>query len=1841
MEGAQKSENESCGDYGPEGSETPGNESDEGPEEEVAAFELDADVGATASGPPPLRYDGQSQYISGLPTRPDLVRESDTTGLGATLETAITEGRTIFFLPNDVVEKNQYCHGRPVYKLHLFGALQDGSKTHVVLDGIGVYFDVRVPDAYTVAGFGTHLIDLLAQQAHAPDRVENIEAFPIRGYRKQKSAWKRLYFSNLQTRKEALELIRSFDYETASDDRTSYYRMAARVYGFVLTDWACLAEYKYSRGGGAHRCPNADADVDAFSPLCEHVFQVDVRTFKPLVDPMAAKTDQEQQEASKRQQNLRDKTLVLAWDIETYSTSKAGHVPKATYPTDHVFMICATVHWKDDPTPLRSICITDVDAEPDQRWQTIICGTETNVIKAFAVVYRHFAPDIITDFNGGNYDWPFVIEKARQLLCLSFMFDTMTALPRAFPSTERNVVEWHCHFDKKVKICAESSAFVTFIKTPGSVYIDVRVMFQQLFPKAEVGQSSSLAFYLKACNLSPKADMPHTRMWQIRATENAKQMRHVAHYCVNDAQRCQELLVKRNVVNDRREVAALSYVGLFDAIFYAGGHKVCNMLMAYASRRGFLCSNINNRETEGGKYPGAWVFHPEKGLVPDPTEGGIAALEAARAEYIAVRRSSPSQHAAATKAVHKALDGYRPGRPVTGLDFISLYPSIIMAYNLSPEKFVEDSAEACRLKAEGVDLHYTGFQYQGREICGWFVRHGNVAAEYGLYPAILIDLFNKRSLMKKKLAVQEGLKEHMECVLGSAKGAETGADAFPGVFADALAAQRKRFNELTTEAKKTASHKDAKRVEKEIAAVSRNIEYMEAIEAKPKAELQEAFRAQYRETCFEFAAIDSKQKALKGFMNTFYGEAGNQRSAFFLPQLAGGVTTAGQYNIKLVANFVLTKGFKIKYGDSVTGDTALVLRRGAAIFTARIDELVPETAWTPYHGGKEAAPTPGLEVWQDGGFTPVRRVIRHAHHSPLVRVLTHAGMVDCTTDHSLLRPDGTKVAPNALAVGDRLLHAGDAGLLDLLNEGNASGLPLGAGEAFFMGLFAASGSCGASAPRGAYFWTVDSSDRSLLAKARRLLPFPTKLVDTASSSGAAYALVPAKSVEEPALQFRGLFYNQHGEKRVPESILRASLDTVQKFWAGVSAGNNANCAIQKQSKEMAAGLWILGRRLGWTGSIEDRRNGTAGWVRLRFTPSGALPPQAAIKKITPLFRTQGAVYDLETASHHFHVGPGALVVHNTDSLYVCAPDHLFREADRRYAQGETTKEKYWSEMVLLTIDALDALRDQVNAHLSADNGTQHLQMAYEEVLYPVVFTGKKKYFGVAHLTVPNFRPKKLFVRGIDVVKQGQTELAKKIGHRIMWAAVALTNTKGLQAIVEEVLQEAVKNSKQWAFGDFVQSGAWKPSKDNKPVQHFIARMKIRVAEETAENARREARGLKPRKSLYYVPSPGERFRYVLVKPVSAFNQQGHKIVPKKGDVMEYAEVAQALELPIDVGKYLVSYVVGLCARFVNYAEQFLPPPTLRQNMDEKALDQKAQDAAKKHLTQLVAALQHGDSKTLSRRGYAYKRAWKKASQECLSGLYEQLGPAAEVIHGDSIVWSDFLPAETAVDALVSHAKAAAGKAFASVANAFLVEYCKRIGIGPDGSDLVPAIGAATASTSRRLDSVYAALIRPRRDNCQRCARAAALAFLEQNETAVRAQIAAAASEISVVAARYEARLAHAVSCRRAEEHRASPAALGPLEATPPLAQAPLLLPLSQGELECLEKVRRLWYQLVGIHSVRVQRQAVDAHLTTLRSTKRRQRNAARPDQASISRSIAASAKRFAPSGAGVIGDGGY
>ncbi|PKY52302.1 DNA/RNA polymerase, partial [Rhizophagus irregularis] len=295
---------------------------------------------------------------------------------------------------------------------------------------------------------------------------------------------------------------------------------------------------------------------------------------------------------------------------------------------------------------------------------------------------------------------------------------------------------------------------------------------------------------------------------------------------------------------------------------------------------------------------------------------------------------------------------------------------------------------------------------------------------------------------------------------------------------------------------------------------------------------------------------------------------------------------------------------------------------------------------------------------------------------------------------------------------------------------------------------------------------------------------------------------------------------------------------------------------------------------------------------------------------------------------------------DTNSLYLVCPEEYFRECDEKYISEKISKEKYWKEMVGISMEAMSELRGEVNDFLREDNRSPYLKMAYEEVLFPVVFTGKKKYYGIPHISKPNFN-NKLFIRGVETVKRGQSKHFREMDKKVMEESMGLNNdnTRTLHRIVEDVLKETINDISQIDLNGVVKTAVWKPDKNNKSVQRFISRMQDRHTREEADAKWRIKKGLTPEPYLYEIPEPGERFEYIVVENDS---------LQKVGDKMEYPEVVRRLGKKIDISYYLKT-VVGLCARFINYDERHQPSSEivlgiLKKLKDgNKAGDNKADD----------------------------------------------------------------------------------------------------------------------------------------------------------------------------------------------------------------------------------------------------------------------------------------------------------
>ena len=252
---------------------------------------------------PALRYDGASSE-TGIPYvfqdlglhRNDIVAEFDN-GMTAILQQSLSCKQPIHFMPTEVSDD---IEGYSSYILRITGSLINGQKAVVNITGIRPFFDVEVPENHSPSSLKTILAHILSVTLKNTTKFgfEDICAFPLQGYHTEKKAYIRVRTWNHFDRYNALKAVRGVGIHTASDDLNCqyYYRKVAREERLPLSSWAVLSNYLYE-----------------FTPDGTYLFRLSVDNYNPI-------SEDDYNNPLFSSALTRDQTLILTWDIETYSS---------------------------------------------------------------------------------------------------------------------------------------------------------------------------------------------------------------------------------------------------------------------------------------------------------------------------------------------------------------------------------------------------------------------------------------------------------------------------------------------------------------------------------------------------------------------------------------------------------------------------------------------------------------------------------------------------------------------------------------------------------------------------------------------------------------------------------------------------------------------------------------------------------------------------------------------------------------------------------------------------------------------------------------------------------------------------------------------------------------------------------------------------------------------------------------------------------------------------------------------------------------------------------------------------------------------------------------------------------------------------------------------------------------------------------------------------------------------------------------------------------------------------------------------------------------------------------
>ncbi|CAI2197205.1 15449_t:CDS:2, partial [Funneliformis geosporum] len=186
-------------------------------------------------------------------------------------------------------------------------------------------------------------------------------------------------------------------------------------------------------------------------------------------------------------------------------------------------------------------------------------------------------------------------------------------------------------------------------------------------------KKSSLAYYLKEYKLNNKVDLPI--------------------HCMNKYY--EKLLKETNTttVKQMHKIAKYYIIDTLSCQQLMVKHNAINEYREIVFIAFLSLFDAHYFAGKTGKYSGAYVFLPVKGLK------------------------------------NRCL--------VIGLDFASLYLSLIITYNLSPDKIILFQEHAVSVEQSNKKLHKIEFLFNDNPQHAWSVQHNNISKEKGFYTSVL------------------------------------------------------------------------------------------------------------------------------------------------------------------------------------------------------------------------------------------------------------------------------------------------------------------------------------------------------------------------------------------------------------------------------------------------------------------------------------------------------------------------------------------------------------------------------------------------------------------------------------------------------------------------------------------------------------------------------------------------------------------------------------------------------------------------------------------------------------------------------------------------------------------------------------------------------------------------------------------------------------------------------------------------------------------------------------------------------------------------------------------------
>ena len=842
--------------------------------------------------------------------------------------------------------------------------------------------------------------------------------------------------------------------------------------------------------------------------------------------------------------------IQASFDIEVYSHD--GSFPDPKVDECVIFQIATTFQRYGEPEPFKRHLISLKSCDDIEDVELECYETEQEVLNAWAELVHRENPDILIGYNIWQFDLDYMYIRANKMKAEKFMF-----IGR----------EIHQPIESKTSSFSSSAygdSDFKMLTIDGRLQIDLLVIIKREHKLTKYTLDFVSEHFLK----DKKVDITPKQMFALFRGDSADRQK-VGIYCVKDTDLPLKLVNKLAIIPNMVEMAKATWVPLSFLIERGQGIKVFSQLL-YATKHEDMLIKVFDKSGFEAKYEGATVLAPIKGAYIDT--------------------------------------------PITGLDFASLYPTIMMAHKLCPSNWVNDEKYN-----EMDEIEYTKID-----------EHIFAQTHEGVVPKLLRNLATNRKLAKKDM-----------------KKAKDDGDEFM------------------------------------------------------------------------YQVYNGKQLAFKVSMNSIYGFMGANLGQVPCKPVAQCTTSIGRQMIDQTKNLVEEwyPGSEVVYGDSVAANTPILLRINKRITIKEIQDIcnfgdidvVEKQYGVPY---KEMC------VWTESGWTKIERVMRHKleESKKMMTVCTPTGIVDVTSDHSLLDFYGKEVKPTELNIGDRLMHS----FPFVTPEHSVVNGRIARMWGFFMGC----GKCGIfGTPQDCYMkWELTNTNAYKLIFYKELLE-DLKYEVTIEKEGSLHSL----SVKYPSVLIKQYveFLYHYNLKKVPDMILNSDVPICEQFIIGLIDSSDNVGFIEQEGKVGCLGIYVILRKMKYNVRIEALPNNK---FKLYFGGNQEYS-DFQIQSILECENKSKYVYDLTTSNSHFHAGVGQLIVHNTDSVMV-----------------KFNTQKTGHAALVESFRLGEEAADRISATFK-----KPIELEFEKVYWPYLLWAKKRYSGLMYTNVNKWDY--IDSKGIQIVRR--------------------------------------------------------------------------------------------------------------------------------------------------------------------------------------------------------------------------------------------------------------------------------------------------------------------------------------------------------------------------------------------------------------------------------------------------------------------------------------------------------